>query len=200
MLNAAWSGCLYSQACRAHGQQPGVAEREGRLSTLGFWHLALDAEDHPDYPIAAHFDEAVGFLRRCRSAGRKVLVHCVAGLNRAPCLCAAFLMREGLSRDGPGFSAAQAVAWISQRRADVFKNLGFLKQLLLEEGCHRPTSLPVSKHKPAREAISEQFLFGTVQERHEGRAGHAPPRAEKGHHRDQHQSRFKAAQKNMSPQ
>ena len=216
ILNAAWSGCLYQRACRSWSSpQPTKSTKtatsvpqvqmHSQLSGLGEWHLAVDAEDHPDYPISMHFDQAVDFLRRCRSARRHVLVHCVAGLNRAPCLCAAFLMREGLI-DGKALSAAQAVAWISQRRAGVFENRGFLKQLEAEETPRTDVSdcQPAKAQKPGQGHAGREVplsILGTVKERHAAMALQAQ---EGGEHLEeevlsaQRPSRFKAACRNLA--
>ena len=201
VLNAAWSGCLYAWAFQAsvsdaHGfSEAALTDLQARPLTLGEWYLAMDAEDHPGYPIAHHFEEAVAFLRRCQAARRNVLVHCVAGLNRSACLCAAFLMREGHSAAGPSLSAADAVNWISQRRAGVFQNVGFLKQLLDEEGSD-VTQVSCGLEATADESLQEprrlEFHLGTIEERHEGMAPHAVaeelPRP---------QSRFKASRRHV---
>lgn len=58
--------------------------------------LRLEVEDfHP--PSLAQLEEAVAFLRETRAAGMPTLVHCHAGVGRAPLTTAAFLMAEGVS-------------------------------------------------------------------------------------------------------
>lgn len=88
---------------------------EAQLNLERMDYLLLDADDHPQYPILCHFEECHEFLRRCRTAGRKVLIHCVAGQNRSATLCTAFLMQEALDATGP-LSLDAAVHLISSRR------------------------------------------------------------------------------------
>eukprot|EP00929_Paragymnodinium_shiwhaense_P124187 TRINITY_DN9924_c0_g1_i1.p1 TRINITY_DN9924_c0_g1~~TRINITY_DN9924_c0_g1_i1.p1 ORF type:complete len:415 (-),score=83.47 TRINITY_DN9924_c0_g1_i1:59-1303(-) len=100
------------------------------LSADDFWYLALDTEDHFDYPLSEKFDEVAEFLNACRLDGRKVLVHCIMGMNRSAFACAAFLMRMGLARGEDGLDVRAAVHHVSSRRLDVMKNPSFLKQLI----------------------------------------------------------------------
>merc|ERR1711972_1066765 len=54
-------------------------------------YLALDAKDEDGYPLDQHFDEIISFLEQCRKERRKVLVHCVMGINRSASAVVAFL-------------------------------------------------------------------------------------------------------------
>jgi len=100
------------------------------LSQDDLWYLPLDTEDHFDYPLSDKFDEVSEFLNACRLDGRKVLVHCIMGMNRSAFATAAFLMRWGTVRGEDGLDVKSAVDWISSRRLDVMKNQSFLKQLV----------------------------------------------------------------------
>eukprot|EP00747_Dinoflagellata_sp_TGD_P071822 gnl/TRDRNA2_/TRDRNA2_157211_c0_seq4.p1 gnl/TRDRNA2_/TRDRNA2_157211_c0~~gnl/TRDRNA2_/TRDRNA2_157211_c0_seq4.p1 ORF type:complete len:301 (-),score=53.90 gnl/TRDRNA2_/TRDRNA2_157211_c0_seq4:197-1099(-) len=101
------------------------------LECADFWYLPINAKDVPDYPLHRHFCEVTAFLERCREERRVVLVHCMMGVNRSACACAAFLMRPSIERGATSFDATKsAVDWISQRRTGVFQNVAFLEQLI----------------------------------------------------------------------
>merc|ERR1740121_573566 len=51
----------------------------------------MAAADEEGYAISAHFAEVTPFIQECRQHGRKVLVHCVMGINRAPTMVVAYL-------------------------------------------------------------------------------------------------------------
>lgn len=60
--------------------------------------LRLEVRDfHP--PSLEQLDQAVAFLRESRAQGTPTLVHCHAGVGRAPLTAAAFLIAEGASCD-----------------------------------------------------------------------------------------------------
>ena len=63
--------------------------------------------------LARHLEDAVAAVEAHVSAGRKVYVHCQAGLNRSPTTIAAWLVAH---RD---MTPADAVAWISERHTCV---------------------------------------------------------------------------------
>mmetsp|Transcript_57869 Transcript_57869/g.134821 ORF Transcript_57869/g.134821 Transcript_57869/m.134821 type:complete len:293 (+) Transcript_57869:95-973(+) len=91
-------------------------------------YFGFAADDEPGYPIAGHFAEAVAFLERCREERRKVLVHCVMGINRSAAALVAFLC------SGLGMGLAEAVALTSRRRGQILSNSSFLEQLVEEYG------------------------------------------------------------------
>jgi len=86
-------------------------------------YLGVSADDEPGYPIAGHFAELVAFLLRCRAERRKVLVHCVMGINRSVAAVVAFLS------GGLGMDLAQAITLASRSRGHVLSNRSFLAQL-----------------------------------------------------------------------
>lgn len=147
-----------------------------------FQYLALDAEDREDYPISQLLDEAVSFLQRCRTEGRPTLVHCVAGVNRSACACAAFLTRQGLGESERAMTARAAIDFVRQRRQGTLQNIGFLQQL----AAYAPSSpelqdQPASLTEPtARDgATFISFQLGPVLERSRGlgeAAAQEPPK------------------------
>ncbi len=52
-----------------------------------------------DAPSLEHLEKGVKFIQQEVAAGRKVYIHCGAGVGRAPSMAAAYLMAEGYSLD-----------------------------------------------------------------------------------------------------
>ncbi|CAL1167890.1 unnamed protein product [Cladocopium goreaui] len=168
VLNAAYSGCMYSLLChgRWHDEAPFTAAWYQDKLCRAVEMLALDAEDSPKYPISGHFAESNEFLFRCRKEGRKVLVHCVAGQNRSATLCCAFLMH----RDVLDLPLRQAVALLVTRRPGVLQNRGFLKQLMALEHQERKDVEPVEPVEPSPPRKVSRFKAMRNEEKDEKRA------------------------------
>lgn len=90
--------------------------------------LGIAADDVDGYNIERHFAEARAFLGKCRQEGRKVLVHCIMGINRSSAALVAFLCGE------LGMSLEEAIDLISKHRGHVLSNNSFLKQLITTYG------------------------------------------------------------------
>lgn len=107
----------------------------------GFWYSealgydvayhAFSAEDEASYDVRQHFDEATAFLDNCRREGRRTLVHCVMGLNRAPAAATAFLCQ------GLGYALEDSIDLVSRHRGLVLSNGGFLNTLVATYGSKR---------------------------------------------------------------
>lgn len=112
-----------------------------------FRYMVLAADDSPNYDMSVHFDETVKFIAGAlmgrpqpttttletmtqtasggditKKAG-SVLVHCGAGISRAPSIVAAFLIAT------LRMSAPQAIQYIQRIRSCASPNQGFRKQL-----------------------------------------------------------------------
>jgi hypothetical protein len=87
-------------------------------------YCSIDAQDEPGYPLQNHWSETHAFLVKCRSEGRKVLVHCVAGINRSSATLIAFLC-EILH-----MKLDEAVELTSQHRGHILSNATFLAKLV----------------------------------------------------------------------
>lgn len=98
--------------------------------------LGIAADDEDGYNIERHFAEARAFLGRCRREGRKVLVHCIMGINRSSAALVAFLCGD------LGMSLEEAVDLISKHRGHVLSNNSFLKQLISAYGNQSDTEDP----------------------------------------------------------
>jgi hypothetical protein len=86
-------------------------------------YLGIAADDKPGYAMDAHFAESQEFLAQCRQEGRRVLVHCVMGINRSSTALVAFLCAE---RKMP---LPDAVDLASKGRGLILSNETFLQQL-----------------------------------------------------------------------
>ena len=83
------------------------------------------ASDDPEYNILAeHLDDFVAFMDECRAEKRRVLVHCVAGINRSATLCIAYLViREKMT-------LSEAVRHCFAARPCILTNSSFVIQLI----------------------------------------------------------------------
>eukprot|EP00759_Apiculatamorpha_spiralis_P031851 PhF_6_TR33603/c0_g1_i3/m.49062/K14165/K14165; atypical dual specificity phosphatase len=60
---------------------------------LGILYKAVDTTDDPDYPILLlHYEAFASLIDEANRNHNKVLVHCVAGVNRSVVLCVAYLV------------------------------------------------------------------------------------------------------------
>lgn len=100
------------------------------LGTETAYH-SFSAEDKDGYEIDSHFEETFAFLRRCQEERRKVLVHCVMGINRSAAVLVAYLCQE------LGFSLEQAVGLASERHGHILSNGSFLRLLTERFGQQR---------------------------------------------------------------
>jgi dual specificity MAP kinase phosphatase len=84
-----------------------------------------DASDDPDYNILdEHLDDFVKFMDECRGEKRRVLVHCVAGINRSATLCIAYLViRENMTLEA-------AIRHCFGARPIILTNSSFVMQLI----------------------------------------------------------------------
>jgi len=87
-------------------------------------YCGLEAADEDGYRMDHHFDEVKDFLAECRLEGRKVLVHCIMGINRSSVALVAFLC------SGLGMELSAAVALASKQRGFILSNNSFIDQLI----------------------------------------------------------------------
>ena len=95
----------------------GAPDFEGRT-----WYR-LVADDEPTEELYLHFNNVHAIIRRALSEGRRVLVHCAAGVSRSATLVAAYLIAERTMR------VRDAITYIATRREFINPNPGFRKQL-----------------------------------------------------------------------
>jgi len=101
--------------------------------TLGYStaYCSIDASDSDGYPMDQHFPEISSFLQVCRQERRRVLVHCIMGVNRSSAAMVAFLC-EGL-----GYDLEEAIISVSKQRGFILSNTSFLDQLVAKYGGNR---------------------------------------------------------------
>lgn len=87
-------------------------------------YLSLAARDEAGFSLDRMFPEVIDFLGDCRSKGRKVLVHCLMGVNRAPAAVVAFLCQDFR------MSLKAAIEQTARRRGYMLSNTDFLDQLI----------------------------------------------------------------------
>ena len=99
--------------------------------------LELNAEDAPGYDLFGnHMEAALTFLDAAASKrSPRVLVHCVAGVNRSAAIVVAFLMARGFSGGrGPASEDSMplidAIRHVFEHRPIVLSNDCFLRQLV----------------------------------------------------------------------
>lgn len=88
----------------------------------------FSAADREGYSIQQHFSESSEFLKQCRRENRKVLVHCMMGINRSAAAMVAFMCED------MGLDLITAVDMVSQRRGYILTNRSFVEQLVLQYG------------------------------------------------------------------
>jgi protein-tyrosine phosphatase len=90
-----------------------------------FEYLRLTLPDDPDVDIARHFQPALEFLTKAKSAAssNRVLVHCYQGVSRSAAIVLSFLI---VSR---GLSLKEAFSFCKACRPQISPNIGFWKQL-----------------------------------------------------------------------
>lgn len=84
----------------------------------------LEALDEDGYRMDHHFAEVQEFLHECRQEGRKVLVHCIMGINRSSVALVAFLC------SGLGMDLSSAIAMAAAQRGFILSNNSFIDQLI----------------------------------------------------------------------
>jgi len=96
-------------------------------------YLGIAAKDAPGYAMDEHFSETCSFLGGCNTEGRKVLVHCVQGINRSSAALVAFLCHA------LAMELEAAVVLASKQRGLILSNDDFLAQLVR---CYGQKSAP----------------------------------------------------------
>lgn len=88
---------------------------------MSLFHIPL--LDIPKQDILQWFHDSCDFIQAHHESGRKVLVHCMAGISRSVSLVMAYLIRKN------GWNVEETLRFVRKRRLCANPNQGFLKQL-----------------------------------------------------------------------
>jgi hypothetical protein len=140
------SGGVGGRRSRSHARGPSAMQSSdcssGELDRDKIWELAsfdpdwyslmvgedvaycgFAARDEPGYDMVEHVPEALAFLQKCREEGRRVVVHCIAGINRSSMALVSFLCAN------LHMKLEDAVDLTSKGRGFILSNMSFLEQL-----------------------------------------------------------------------
>ncbi|KAF2347586.1 Dual specificity phosphatase catalytic domain, partial [Trinorchestia longiramus] len=79
--------------------------------------------DTPEFSIHSSLMKCIQFINRVRDVGGVVLVHCNAGVSRAPTVVVAYCMQQMRVPYNEAFD------FVKQKRTFIRPNEGFVKQL-----------------------------------------------------------------------
>ncbi|XP_040912726.1 dual specificity protein phosphatase 19-like [Toxotes jaculatrix] len=88
-----------------------------------FIYKTVSIQDHPNADLLLHIQDCCDFIQKAHSEKGVVLVHCNAGVSRAPAVVIGYLM----SCDGQSFDSALSI--VKSARPASSPNPGFLDQL-----------------------------------------------------------------------
>jgi hypothetical protein len=88
-----------------------------------FSYLVLPADDNTGYDISPFFAVSFQFIDAALSSGGRVLVHCGAGISRAPTIAASYMIQK------LGIGADDAIRMIKSIRSCASPNRGFVEHL-----------------------------------------------------------------------
>uniref|UniRef100_A0A1I7TT03 protein-tyrosine-phosphatase n=1 Tax=Caenorhabditis tropicalis TaxID=1561998 RepID=A0A1I7TT03_9PELO len=86
--------------------------------------LRIPVNDSYQEKLSPYFPMAFEFLEKCRKAGKKCLIHCLAGISRSPTLCISYIMRY------LKMGSDDAYRYVKERRPSISPNFNFMGQLL----------------------------------------------------------------------
>ena len=85
--------------------------------------IRIPVIDRPGEDVAVYFAEVAATIARLLGEGKKVLVHCAAGISRSPTFVAAYLMKSR------SIGMMDALSIIATARSKIEPNIGFIGQL-----------------------------------------------------------------------
>jgi protein tyrosine phosphatase len=100
------------------------ADREAAANYGDMPTLMLGARDEDGYDMRQHLPVAASFIERARASGGRVLVHCMAGINRSGFIVAVELMLNAR------IEVLEALRRCFRARGLILLNESFRKQLL----------------------------------------------------------------------
>ncbi|KAI8137494.1 protein-tyrosine phosphatase-like protein [Fennellomyces sp. T-0311] len=122
-----------------------------------FTHEIIPITDNPEANIIQYFPVTNSFIGTALDSGKRILVHCLAGVSRSPTVVAAYLMNK--RRLHP----KAALAIIKQTRPFVNPNAGFMNQLRL----YREMDFTFDPYNPIYVAYHEKHPIDAAHAGHE---------------------------------
>ncbi|CCD68974.1 Tyrosine-protein phosphatase vhp-1 [Caenorhabditis elegans] len=86
--------------------------------------MRIPVNDSYQEKLSPYFPMAYEFLEKCRRAGKKCLIHCLAGISRSPTLAISYIMRY------MKMGSDDAYRYVKERRPSISPNFNFMGQLL----------------------------------------------------------------------
>jgi len=107
-----------------------------KLPADEFQHHIIDVDDEESQDMMPFLQQALDTIDSCMSSGKRILVHCFAGVSRSATIVLAFVMQKRLMPEQPGRSVLQqAFKFVKARRMCIDPNPGFVRQLIAFEEC-----------------------------------------------------------------
>jgi len=95
----------------------------GHLPSCVDLHKHVNVADSLSATLSPHFKPCADWIHKAITSGKKVMVHCVAGVSRSASICIAYLMLHH------GYSTEEGRAHVKKKRPCTRPNESFIKQL-----------------------------------------------------------------------
>lgn len=113
--------------------------------------MQVEVEDTDEADIGKYFDEVADLIHHEKERGGRVLVHCAAGVSRAPALVIAYCVKY------EDLTLRSAYLFVKKSRRRIGPNYGFWRQLIsFEETTKGEAS--VKFVKPVKREIPDVYL------------------------------------------
>lgn len=128
-----------------------VSNRNPEIDETLYEYKHLAIRDSGDCDITAIFQESFAFIEYVRESGRKLMVHCQAGISRSATICIAYLMKT------EGKSMQEGMDYVRNCRQCINPNFGFVAQLVSYETDLKAINTPAKPDELSLEMIDEDY-------------------------------------------
>eukprot|EP00744_Colponema_vietnamica_P009036 GILI01012867.1.p1 GENE.GILI01012867.1~~GILI01012867.1.p1 ORF type:complete len:203 (+),score=28.47 GILI01012867.1:216-824(+) len=113
-----------------------ITQNVDNLHPDKFCYLRIPVLDSPTEPIEQYFDQANEFIASAIDNGKRIYVHCEAGVSRSATIVIQYLMTR------LGYTLEDAYYLVKEKRSCIAPNWGFFKKLCeLEEQLYQTPSM-----------------------------------------------------------